>query len=32
MFKDIDHEKNTFIIENNKLTFIGPIDIAIFVA
>ena len=32
MFKDIDHEKNTFIIESNKLTFIGPIDIAIFVA
>ena len=32
MFKDTDQEKNTYIIEINKLTFIGPIDIAIFVA
>ena len=29
MFKDIDHGKNTFIIESNKSAFIGPIDFAI---
>ena len=32
MFKDTDHEKNTFIIESNKITFIGPINIAILFA